>query len=135
MSLNYVKELLSESDCTCIAVKGDKVYQSKLKGIMPIISKLKEDSEFFNGADVADVVIGKASALLLIYGNVGRIYTPLISEHAVNILEKYNIYCEYDKKVPFILNRNKDGMCPMEQAVIDVDDPKRAYEILLEKIS
>lgn len=134
MSLNYVKELLNQSDCTCVAVKEDKVYKSNLKGIMPIISKLKEDPQFFNGADVADEVIGRAAAMLLIYGKVRSIYTPLISDHAINILEKYHIYYEYEKKVPYILNRNKDGMCPMEQTVIDVDDPKLAYELLLKKI-
>lgn len=135
MSLNYVKEILKSSDCTCVAVKDDKIYKSNLKGILPIISKLKEDPEFFEGADVADVVIGRAAAMLLIYGKVRSIYTPLISEHAAEILDKYKIRYEYEKKVPFILNRNRDGMCPMEQTVLNIDDPKLAYDLLLSKIS
>lgn len=135
MSLNYVKEILKSSDCTCVAVKDDKIYKSNLKGILPIISKLKEDPEFFEGADVADVVIGRAAAMLLIYGKVRSIFTPLISEHAAEVLDKYQIRYEYEKKVPFILNRNRDGMCPMEQSVLNIDDPRLAYESLLRKIS
>ncbi|HPU63190.1 MAG TPA: DUF1893 domain-containing protein [Mobilitalea sp.] len=135
MTLSYAKEILIHSDCTCVAIKENKIYKSNLKGIMPIISKLKEDPQFFNGADVADEVIGRAAAMLLIYGKVRSIYTPLISEHAIKVLDEYQIHYEYEKKVPFILNRNKDGMCPMEQTVLNVDDPKLAYELLLKKIS
>ena len=84
---------------------------------------------------MADEVIGRAAAMLLIYGRVRSIYTPLISEHAIDILDKYKIYYEYENKVPFILNRTKDGMCPMEKTVIHIDDPETAYKLLLNKIS
>lgn len=53
---------------------------------------------------MADIVIGKAAAMLLIYGKVHKIYTRLISEHAIAILDKYHITYEYDKKVPYIMN-------------------------------
>jgi Domain of unknown function (DUF1893). len=135
MSLIYVKDLLTNSDCTFAAMKNGEVYKSSLKGILPVINKLKEDPAYFEGADVADEVIGKAAALLLIYGKVRSIYTPVISEHAMEILEKHHIYFEYDKKVPFILNRNKDGMCPMEKTVLNTDDPVTAYKLLSDKIS
>jgi len=135
MSLTYVKELFNNLDCTCVAVKNDKVYKSNLKGILPILNKLKKDPSFFEGAYVADEVIGRAAAMLLIYGRVRSIYTPLISEHAIDILDKYKIYYEYENKVPFILNRTKDGMCPMEKTVIHIDDPETAYKLLLNKIS
>lgn len=135
MSIYYAKELLNNSNSTCVAIKANRIYQSNLKGILPIICKLKEDPTFFDGADVADVVIGKASAMLLIYGNVHSIYTPLISDHAIEILNKHKIYYEYDKEVPYILNRKKDGMCPMEQTVLNIEDPKLAYNLLLSKIS
>ena len=74
MSIYYAKKLLNNSNNTCVAVKGNQVYESNLKGILPIINKLKENPLFFQEADVADLVIGKAAALLLIYGKVGSIY-------------------------------------------------------------
>ena len=39
------------------------------------------------------------------------------------------------KKVPFIMNRNKSGMCPMEETVLSIDNSEQAYNMLLEKIS
>ena len=42
---------------------------------------------FFQEADVADFVIGKAAALR----KVGSIYARLISEHAIKVLDKYQI--------------------------------------------
>lgn len=129
------KELLINSNNTCVSVKGDQVYQSDLKGIQPIISKLKEDPTFFEGAYVADVVIGKAAAMLLIYGRAHKIYARLISEHAIAILKEYQIPYEYDIVVPYIMNRKKDGICPMEDTVLNINDPKLAYDLLLKKIN
>ena len=135
MSIYYAKKLLNNSNNTCVAVKGNQVYKSNLKGILPIITKLKENPLFFQEADVADLVIGKAAALLLIYGKVGSIYARLISEHAIKVLDKYQIPYEYEKKVPFIMNRNKSGMCPMEETVLSIDNSEQAYNMLLQKIS
>ncbi|TAH72770.1 MAG: DUF1893 domain-containing protein [Anaerolineaceae bacterium] len=129
------KEILINGDYTCVSVKGNQVYKSNLKGIMPIIGKLREDPSFFEGANLADVVIGKAAAMLLIYGKVGSIYTDLISEHAIEVLKKHLISFEYKKKVPYIMNRSRDGMCPMEQTVLDTEDIEDAYKRLLQKIS
>jgi L-lactate utilization protein LutC len=135
MEKEKLKDMLNNSNKTCVAIKGNHIYQSELKGIMPIMTKLKENSTFFEGADVADVVIGKAAALLLVYGRAQSIYTRLISEHAIEVLDKYQITYEYDKRVPFIMNRNKDGMCPMEQTVLETMDPEQAFKLLLQKTS
>lgn len=129
------KEILFNGDYTCVSVKGNQVYTSNLNGIMPVIGKLKEDSSFFEGADVADVVIGKAAAMLLIFGKARSIYTDLISEHAIEVLNKYNISYEFKKKVPYIMNRNKDGICPMEHTVLNSEDPEQAFNLLIQKLS
>ena len=47
MSIYYAKKLLNNSNNTCVAVKGNQVYESNLKGILPIITKLKENPLFF----------------------------------------------------------------------------------------
>lgn len=35
-------------------------------------------------------------------------------------------------RVPYIVNRTGDGMCPMEKSVLEEKDPQQAYQILLE---
>ena len=37
--------------------------------------------------------------------------------------------------VEYIINRDKTGMCPMEKAVLEVDEPNTAYVVLKKKIA
>ena len=37
--------------------------------------------------------------------------------------------------VPRILNRNRDGLCPLEQSVLGFDDPVAALEALRARIA
>lgn len=134
MSKINVKEILENQDYNCVSIRGDEIYTSNLSGVMPILAKLIENSSFFTGAVVGDIVIGKAAAMLLIYGNVESIYAKVISEQAIPFLEKYQIPFTYDTLVPNILNRNKDGMCPMEQLVLNINDPTEAYLAIFHKI-
>jgi hypothetical protein len=38
----------------------------------------------------------------------------------------YGIVAEYETLADYIVNRSGDGICPMEEAVIDIDDPTEA---------
>lgn len=132
--LKKAKEILVEGEYTFAAIKNDNVYTSKLHGIAPIMIKLEEDKEYLSGAVAADKVIGKAAAMLLIYGGIKALYARTISEHALAILQDSGILVETDKVVPYIINRKGDGMCPMEEAVLHETDCQKAYEILKNKL-
>lgn len=95
---------------------------------------LAECPEFLQGAAVADQVIGKAAAFLLRKGGAKYLYAKVISEHALETLQNSGIAVSYGTKVPYIINRNKDGMCPMEQTVLSVTDVEEAYGKLQEKL-
>jgi len=133
--LQKAREILESETQTCVAICGEEIYRSKLRGVMPILDKIKEDPDFFEGASVADNVIGRAAALLLIQGNVKEIYASVISEHAIKILDEFKIITEYNEKVPFIMNRNQDGMCPMEESVLEINNPEQAVTVLEETLS
>jgi len=66
---------------------------------------------------------------------VKKCYAHLISDTAYNWLREQNIKVVYKKKVPFIINRDKTGMCPMENTVMDINDHFLAYEALKKKLS
>ena len=134
MSELNIKEIYQINACNCVAVKGDMIYTSNLKGVMPILSKLIEDTSFFAGTTVGDNIIGKAAAMLLIYGKAERIYAKVLSEAAIPYLEKFNIQFSYDTLVPYIMNRNRDGMCPMEQLVSNIEVPEEAFHAICNKI-
>ena len=126
--LERAKSLLTSTDSTLAVISGDDVFTSQERGVKPLLFLLKEKKEFLKGASVADKVIGKAAALLMVLGEIKEVHTLIISEPAVKVFEKHNIPCFYDKKVDRIVNRTGDGLCPMETLCLDVENPQEAFD-------
>ena len=127
-----LKETLLEKQYSILASNG---YYSYDGGIKPVITKIIEDEHYFKGLSVVDKVVGKASASLFIMSGVKDIYALVLSKAAKDMLEKYCIPYRFDTLVDFIENRNKNGMCPMEMTVKDIDDPVEAFVALKNKIA
>ena len=128
MSLEKAKSILLSSASTIAVVSDGEVFTSQERGVKPLLFLLKEKKEFLKGASVADKVIGKAAALLMVLGEIKEVHTLIISEPAIKVFEKHNIPCFYDKKVTRIVNRTGDGLCPMETLCLNVDDPQEAFD-------
>ena len=128
LPLEQAKSLLHTSAGTIAVVSNGEVFTSKERGVKPLLHLLTEKKDFMKGASVADKVIGKAAALLMVLGEIKEVHTLIISEPAIKVFEKYNIPCFYDKKVNRIVNRTGDGLCPMETLCLDVEKPKEAFE-------
>lgn len=134
--LQTAKDALLNEGTTFAAVSADgRIRTSDKKGIAPIMQIFREEPSFFEGAVVADLVIGKAAALLLAKGKISQLHTRILSEHAKKSLEDNNIPFSYDTLVPHIVNRTGDGMCPMEQTVLEISDVEEAFLALEAKIA
>ncbi|MCQ2307879.1 MAG: DUF1893 domain-containing protein [Bacteroidales bacterium] len=131
--LNTAKTLLKTRNFTLVAISSDKeVFTSSDRGVKPLLHLLENEKDFLKGASVADKVIGKAAALLMVLGGIKEVHTNVISEPAAEIFEKHNITFFFDKKVERIINRKGDGLCPMETLCIDVEEPSEAFEKIKE---
>lgn len=117
--------LLKEGNFTCVAVHGDAQYTSTQRGVKPLLSLL-QDGKDLEGYAAADKVVGKATAFLYCLLRVREVHALVISRPAVKVLEDNGIDASYDLLVDFIENRQKNGQCPMEYAVRDVDVPEKA---------
>ncbi len=135
LPLEQAKSTLISSASTIAVVSNGEVFTSQERGVKPLLHLLTEKKGFLKGASVADKVIGKAAALLMVLGEIKEVHTLIISEPAIKVFEKYNIPCFYDKKVTRIVNRAGDGLCPMETLCLDVDEPKEAFTKIKEKLS
>lgn len=65
---------------------------------------------------------------------IEALYAEVLSEGAEDVLRRFRILTEYEKIVPAIINRKGDGICPMEEAVKETEDPLSAFEILQKRI-
>lgn len=124
--------ILKEEMLTCIVSQNHQLYREYANGILPILHML--DQGHLQDAQLADKVIGKAASLLMVRGGVHQVHACVISSHACKVFEQHGIKVTYDELVPYIINRTKNGMCPMEACVMDVDDPAAAERLLREKV-
>lgn len=123
--LAKAKKIFRESGATCVLCKGRSRVESQLRGVTPLLELLDMGMDF-SGYCAADKVIGKATAFLYCLLDVTAVYTPVISESALAVLQTHGIDVTYDLCVPAILNRRRDGFCPMETATRQIDDPETA---------
>ncbi|MBR4462410.1 MAG: DUF1893 domain-containing protein [Erysipelotrichaceae bacterium] len=126
-----LKQLLLENEYSLAASNG---YCSKDNGIKPVLMKLNEKIDYFKDLDVADKIVGKASAMLLTLSGVRSVYALTLSKAGLEIFEKYHIPYAYDELTDYIVNRTGDGMCPMEMTVKEIDDLQDAYLALKNKV-
>ena len=150
-NLRELKAYLNENAVTFAAYVSRttteyRLIESDKKGIAPIMEKLDIRPSYFRDAYVADRVIGKAAAMLLVASGVRAIYADVMSEHAKKFIDTVMYdrtlgrnnakIVEYEAKkvVPFIENRMHTGMCPMESAVLKLDDYNQAYKTLKEAL-
>ncbi len=134
--LTLAKQALSPPDVTCAVVqKGAVVSTGKGMGVKPLLSVYNATPELLRGAAVADTVIGKAAAMLLIHAGALAVYGAVMSRPAAQALKAHGLFHEYGTLVPMIQNRTGNGSCPLEQSVTDIDDPALAVQALKRRIA
>ncbi len=117
---------------TCVLCNGDAVYASQKTGISPMLDWLSDGADL-RGCSAADKIVGKAAALLFVLAGVREVYGEIMSKAGLGVLRAHGIPCAYGTLTPYIINRRGDGMCPMEETVLTIDDPTAALDALLKK--
>lgn len=117
--------LLANGEDTCVLCRGDVVYSSRMRGVKYLM-QLIETGKDIAGFSAADKVVGKATAMLFVLSGVRAVHAAVISEAAQHMLDRYKISYTFDTYTERIINRAGTGMCPMEQAVWELDDPALA---------
>ena len=133
MSSEKARKIMESGGYTCVLTNGDAVYTSCLRGVKPLVQFL-ESGTIPPGFSAADKVVGKANAYLYILLKVRTLYSQVISEPAISVLQAHGIKVQYGTLVPGIINRKGDGICPFEAAVMAIHDPETAYTAILQKM-
>ena len=125
------KSIMIDNDYKFVVVKKESLLFSSFdRGIKPIYDAYSKNPQMLKGAYIADRVTGKAASMILSKAGISGIFTELISEKAIEIFKENNIDVVYEKKVDFILNRDKSGSCPIESISKDLEIGETATLIL-----
>ena len=129
-TIDVARQKLLDGGYTCVVIVGDCEYTSFERGVKPLISLLQMQRSFI-GAVAADKCVGAGAAHLYVLLGVCAVWANVISESAVEVLQKNGIDVSCAQCVPYIINRKGDGVCPIERVVADAKTSKEAYDLIV----
>lgn len=118
------------SICLC---RDGEYFTDDGRGISPMI-RLIEEGRDLHGYAVADIIVGKAAAMIFIKVGIREVYGEVMSRAGYDCLQQHDIPCAYGKLTEKIINRKGDGICPMEQTVALIDDPEEGTIALQQRM-
>lgn len=116
----------------CLCKDGNCLFSEK-KGIAPMMGFIA-DGVNLQGYSVADLVVGKAAALLFVKCKIKAVFAKTLSKSGKEVLISNNIPVEYEILADKIINREGTDICPMEKTVLQTDDPEEGYILLKNKL-
>lgn len=129
-----IKYLQDKNLSLYIEKNGETIFESYDPMLKPLFLCLRDRRDELSGATVVDKIVGRAAALLCILGNVEQVMTPLASETAREVLAEAGISLRAQKMIPYIVNRDNTGMCPMEKMANESAGAAAFYEKLKQVI-
>lgn len=106
--------------------------QHENRGVQDLLTLIQNDPKRLKGAVVADKIIGKAAAALMIAGGVKEVYTNTICTSARELFENAGVVVKAREEVPMILNRDQTGQCPIDSRLNEAATVEECVAILQE---
>lgn len=125
--------LLHEGNHSLVVANGD-ICTFNGRGVSDLYGLFKGNPGFLKGASIADKVVGKAAAALMISGGVKRVFTDIVSRPALDLFATSKVHISYGIIVPHIVNRTKTGWCPLETRCRNCLTPQECIEQIEEFI-
>lgn len=130
--LELAKEgLAGHTICLC---KDGQCLTSDRRGIAPMMDWIADGVDL-TGYSAADIVVGKAAAMLFVKSGIAAIYAKTISRSAKAYLESHGVSLSYGTLTEYIINREGTDICPMEKTVLATDDAAEGYRLLKERFA
>lgn len=122
LDVNLALKALRQDRLTLAVSRGGKViFTSRNRGVQDLYCLLKHKPEILKGACAADKVVGKAAAMLYAASGIQGLYADSLSRAAASVLHEAGIRVQYQNMIPFVMNRDRTGMCPVERLATSLD--------------
>jgi len=130
-ALDIAKKRLFEENFALVIVKNGKaLFETRASGIRGFLLAIERIGEDLEGSAAADKIVGEAAAQLCVYSRVREVYTVVLSQCGKDVLDRNNVYYEFENLVPHVLNMKQTDLCPFERLVTGSRSPEEAYERL-----
>ncbi len=110
-------DILRKEGCSLVVEKDGEVSTYDQKGVRDLEHLLKHEPEKLRGARIADKVIGKAAAGIVVKGGVSEMYAEVLSRKALPILDGSDVRYTYGELTDEIKIEEGDNRCRLEKIV------------------
>ena len=131
--MQILRELLDTQGYTCVLRKDDQIHTATERGVKPLVRFLLQGPDL-RGCQAADKVVGKATAYLYVLLGAREVYANVMSRSAAQVLQENGVAVSWGTLVENIINRQGTGICPFEEAVLDIHTPREAMKAILAKM-
>lgn len=129
--MNALKDILHSQNCSLVVRSQDgEVKAYNKKGVRDLVWLLDNEPERLRGAMVADKVVGKAAAGLMVQGGVGEVYADVMSRLALPLFDQANIPYTFGELVERIVIPEGDDRCPLEKIVSEATTAQEVETML-----
>ena len=113
-------DILERDGCSLVVRdRAGCVTTYNKKGVRDLIWLMDNEPERLSGASVADKVVGKAAAGLMVRAGVAEVYARVMSRLALPLLDEAGVAYSYGELVERIVIAEGDTRCRLEQIVAD----------------
>lgn len=113
--MEHLKEILDREGCSLVIRSQGKEQCYWKRGVADLLFLLHNAPDELRQAQLADKVIGKGAAALMVLGGVIEVYAHVISQPALQLLEDAGVSVSYSQCVEYIINRAGTDWCPVEK--------------------
>lgn len=128
---NAKQHLDGHSICLC---RGSEMITDDSKGIAPMMKLIAAGTDL-RGYSAADLIVGKAAAMLFVKAGIVSVFGRVMSEAALRYLKQHALAASYGTLTEEIINRLGTDICPMEKTVEKIEDADEGYAALCQKIA
>lgn len=91
-------ELLHSEGCSCVIESQGEIRAFRQHGVADLYDLYQNERDFMQNAQLADKVIGKGAAALIVLGKMKEVYADIISTPALSLLRAAGIKPRSEKK-------------------------------------
>lgn len=129
--MKKIVTILNSIGCSLVVEKNGEITTYNKKGVRDLIWLLDNEPERLREAQIADKVVGKAAAGLMVQGGIREVYAEVMSQKALPLFEEAGIPYTYGTLVEHII-APEDGRCPLEKIIAHASTAKEV-EIALRR--
>ena len=113
--MKHLIEILNKENCSLVIRSQGKEQCYWKRGVADLFYLLNNEPDVLLNAQLADKVVGKGAAALMVLGRVNDVYAHTISKPALQLLKEAGVSVSYSQCVEHIINRAGTDWCPVEK--------------------